>query len=204
MWIKICGLTTPEAVAAALAARVDAIGFVFADSVRRVTPEAAARLAAPARGRVRCVAVTRHPDQATLDGILATFAPDVLQTDAADFAALRLPATLARLPVVRSARLPDAAVPPRVLFEGPASGSGVPADWSGAARLAALTELVLAGGLTAHNVAAALAQVRPFGVDVSSGVEAQPGVKSSAAIAEFVAAVRAAGVPAAPPREDDV
>lgn len=203
MWIKICGLTTPEAVAAALAARVDAIGFVFADSVRRVTPEAAARLAAPARGRVRCVAVTRHPDPAALEEILAAFAPDVLQTDAEDFASLHLPARLARLPVVRSGDVVNS-VPPRVLFEGPASGSGVPSDWSGAARLAVRTELVLAGGLTARNVAAAIGRVRPFGVDVSSGVEAQPGIKSPAAIAEFVAAVRAAGAPAAQPREDRV
>ncbi len=72
-----------------------------------MTPEAAARLAAPARGRVRCVAVMRHPQQAGLDEILAAFEPDVLQTDAEDFARLRLPATLARLPVVRAAQLPD-------------------------------------------------------------------------------------------------
>ena len=204
MWIKICGLTTPEAVAAALAARVDAIGFVFAASVRRVTPEAAARLAAPARGRVRCVAVTRHPDPAALEEILAAFAPDVLQTDAEDFARAA-PAGDAGAAAggALGADVVDS-VPPRVLFEGPASGSGVPSDWTGAARLAVRTELVLAGGLTARNVAAAIGRVRPFGVDVSSGVEAQPGIKSPAAIAEFVAAVRAAGAPAAQPREDRV
>ena len=86
MWIKICGMTTPEAVAAALAAGVDAIGFVFADSPRQLTLEDAVSLAAPARGRVRCIAVTRHPSQRYLDDILAAFRPDVLQADAEDLA----------------------------------------------------------------------------------------------------------------------
>src|SRR4029077_5712071 len=78
MWIKICGMTTPEAVAACLKAQVDAIGFVFAPSPRRLSPQRAHQLAAPARGRVRCVAVTRHPTQADLQEILAVFAPDIL------------------------------------------------------------------------------------------------------------------------------
>jgi phosphoribosylanthranilate isomerase len=193
MWIKICGMTTPEAVHAALEAQVDAIGFVFADSVRRVTPQAAARLAAPARGRLACVAVAHHPAAAALEEILAEFAPDVLQTDAADFAALRLPATLARLPVVRSGQEPEV-LPARVLFEGPVSGTGVAGDWQSAARLAVRTELVLAGGLNPGNVAAAIERVQPFGVDVSSGVEAHPGRKDPAAIAAFTAAARAAAV----------
>ena len=190
MWIKICGMTSARAVAAALEAGVDALGFVFADSVRQLTPQAAARLAAPARGRVRCVAVTRHPAQRALDEILSVFRPDLLQTDAADFAVLRLPAALERLPVVRAGESP-AALPARVLFEGPASGTGRVSDWSAAGALARRSELVLAGGLNAGNVAQAIAAVRPFGVDVSSGVEARPGRKSPAAIAEFVAAVRA-------------
>ena len=104
MWIKICGMTTPEAVAAALDARVDAIGFVFAESPRQLTPAACGALAAAARGRVRCVAVTRHPTQATLDEILKVFGPDVLQTDLPDLERLRLPAGLELLPVVRAAR----------------------------------------------------------------------------------------------------
>jgi phosphoribosylanthranilate isomerase len=58
IWIKICGMTTPEAVEASLNANVDAIGFVFAESIRQVTPAKAASLAAPARGRVLCTAVT--------------------------------------------------------------------------------------------------------------------------------------------------
>jgi phosphoribosylanthranilate isomerase len=193
MWIKICGLTTPEAVAAALEMNVDALGFVFAPSPRRLTPQVAARLAAPARGRARCVAVTRHPLQGELDAMLGVFAPDVLQGDLAELAGLRLPAGLERLPVVRAVNAGAGDLPHRILFEGAVSGTGMRADWDGAAGLARRTQLVLAGGLDSGNVGAAIAAVRPFGVDVSSGVEERPGVKSPAEIVKFVLAARAAG-----------
>ena len=194
MWIKICGLTTAEAVSAALEARVAAIGFVFSESVRRVTPAQAARLAQGTPGRVLRVAVTRHPAQALIDEILAEFRPDVLQSDAADFAQLRLPSFLARLPVMRGA-LPDGApTPARLLFEGADSGRGHLSDWQAAAALARRTELILAGGLNAANVADAIATVAPFGVDVSSGVELRPGLKNPAEIVRFVLAARAAPV----------
>ncbi len=191
MWIKVCGLTTPDAVAAALDAGVDAIGFVFAKSVRQVTPSQAMELAAPARGRVRCVAVTRHPTQQDIDQIIATFKPDLIQTDAADFESLQLPVQLARLPVFRGASDDEnARLPGRILFEGATSGAGALSDWSVARKVARRTELVLAGGLNPGNVAAAIEAVRPFGVDVSTGVEARPGVKSPAEIENFVRAAR--------------
>ena len=193
MWIKICGLTTPQAVAAALEAGADALGFVFAASPRQVTPELAARLAKPARGRARCVAVTRHPLQAEINEVLEVFAPDVLQGDLAELAALQLPAQLERLPVLRALNAAPAVLPGRILFESATSGAGVTADWEAAALLARRTELVLAGGLDSANVGAAISQVRPFGVDVSSGVEERPGVKSPAAITAFVRAARARG-----------
>jgi phosphoribosylanthranilate isomerase len=192
MWIKVCGMTSAAAVSAALETGVDAVGFVFASSPRRLTPQAAAALAQPLRGRLCCVAVTRHPAQAVVDEIVADFAPDLLQTDAEDFERLRLPAGLGQLPVVRAGALLPGLLPARILFEGPASGTGTVSDWNAARALAARTELVLAGGLTALNVGAALAAVHPFGVDVSSGVETHPGVKSPAEIVRFVAAVRAA------------
>ena len=193
-WIKICGMTDAAAVAAALEAGVDAIGFVFAPSVRQVTPQRAAELARPARHRVTCIAVTRHPEQAQLDEVLRLFAPDVLQTDVEDFDRLRLPAALPRLPVVRAGSGTDfsCGVPARLLFEGPHSGTGQLSDWQEAAQLARTTRLTLAGGLNAANIAAAIRVVQPFGVDTSSGVEAQPGVKSPEKIAVFVAAARAA------------
>ena len=192
MWIKICGMTTPEAIAAALAARVDAIGFVFADSPRQLTLEDAVALAATARGQVRCVAVTRHPSQRYLDDVLAVFRPDVLQTDAEDLKALRLPKHLELLPVFRGWDAPQSRLPVRLLFEGPTSGSGTSCDWTTAQRVARRTQLILAGGLDADNVAAAVNAVRPFGVDVSSGVEERPGVKSPAEVVRFAAAARSA------------
>ena len=192
MWIKICGMTTPEAVAAALAARVDAIGFVFADSPRQLTLEDAVALAAPARGRARCVAVTRHPSQRYLDDVLAVFRPDVLQTDTEDLRVLQLPKQLELLPVFRGGDAPQGRLPPRLLFEGPTSGSGIPCDWTVAQRMARRTQLVLAGGLDPDNVGTAIGAVRPFGVDVSSGVEERPGVKSPAEVMRFAAAARSA------------
>lgn len=191
MWIKICGLTTPAAVAAALDLEVDALGFVFSDSVRRVTTQQARVLAHAARGRARRVAVMRHPTQALVDEVLQGFAPDMLQGDLADLAALRLPGTLELLPVVRDAAVP-LQLPARLLFEGATSGAGLRSDWGLAAALAARTQLILAGGLDSANVAPAIAAVRPFGVDVSSGVEERPGVKSAAAIGRFVLAARGA------------
>jgi phosphoribosylanthranilate isomerase len=94
------------------------------------------------------------------------------------------------LPVLRAA-LPGP-LPPRLLFEGQRSGSGAAADWGQAMLLAGATQLILAGGLDAANVASAIRAVRPFGVDVSSGVESAPGHKSPQRIAEFVQAARAA------------
>jgi phosphoribosylanthranilate isomerase len=195
MWIKICGMTTPEAVSAALDVGVDAIGFVFAQSVRRVTPAAASQLATAARGRVRCVAVTRHPTQADIDEILAGFRPDVLQTDSTDLRELRLPAGLDVLPVLREEPSQNSELPRRLLFEGVASGTGLPCDWTAARRTARRLELVLAGGLNPTNVAAAIAAVEPFGVDVSTGVEVRPGVKGPLEIANFVSAARRAPRP---------
>lgn len=192
MWMKICGMTSLDAVEAALAARVDAIGFVFSPSVRRVEPARAAQLAALARSRVSLIAVTMHPPQQLVDEIVRVFKPDVLQTDLQDYDGLRLPEALVRLPVLRADVGPGAALPPRLLFDGRRSGSGEAADWVSAARLARASELILAGGLNAGNVSAAIRAVQPFGVDVSSGVESLPGRKSAHKIAEFVEAARAA------------
>lgn len=189
LWIKICGLTTHEGVRAAVEAGVDAMGFVFAPSKRQVTPARAAELAHGAPPRVTRVAVALHPTQAQVDEIWSVFRPDVLQTDGEDLAALRLPSELLVLPVVRGPLSGPA--PARMLFEGPVSGTGARSDWIEAARLARVTQLVLAGGLTPANVGEAIARVQPFGVDVSSGVETAPGVKDPLKIHEFVRNARA-------------
>jgi phosphoribosylanthranilate isomerase len=194
VYLKICGMTTPQAVQAALACEVDAIGFVFAKSVREVDAARANALAAPARRRVACVAVTRHPSREALAAVIDEFRPDILQTDIEDLDALALPKTLGVLPVVRPGAPRACLLPRRVLFEGPVSGSGQTTDWKQAAELVARAEVILAGGLHAGNVAAAIREVRPFGVDVSSGVEDRPGIKSIQKIEQFVAAARAAAL----------
>jgi phosphoribosylanthranilate isomerase len=203
IWVKICGLTTRDAVEAAAAAGADAVGFVFAPSKRQVTASQATLLAQGVPRRIPRVAVMLHPTQSQLDEVWSVFRPDVLQTDIEDLATLRLPMGLSVMPVVRGGvgLKPDLQEKPvgpalaghkRILFEGPVSGVGSTSDWHGAAQLARSTQLVLAGGLNATNVADAIAAVRPFGVDVSSGVEAAPGIKDPARIHEFVRRARAA------------
>lgn len=193
MWVKVCGLTTPDAVAAAVDAGVNAVGFVFAESKRKVTAQQAAELARNVPDNIVRVAVMLHPSQAQLDEVWSQFRPDVLQTDIDDLAALRVPDGLQVTPVVRAGRELPAPLPARLLFEGPVSGTGETTDWSAAARLATRTQLILAGGLKPTNVADAIVTARPFGVDVSSGVEARPGVKDPAKIHDFVRIARAAG-----------
>ena len=197
IWVKICGLTTRDAVEAAVAAGADAVGFVFAPSKRQVTAALATQLAQGVPRRILRVAVMLHPTQSELDDVWSEFRPDVLQTDVGDLQTLRVPMGLGVMPVVRGGGgvglKPD--LQPkhsRLLFEGPVSGVGSTSDWSAAAQLARTTQLVLAGGLNATNIADAIATVRPFGVDVSSGVEASPGIKDPARIHEFVQRARAA------------
>jgi phosphoribosylanthranilate isomerase len=192
MWIKICGMTDARAVSTALDLGVDAIGFVFAPSVRQLTPARAAALAQPARDKVACIAVTQHPTQVQLDEIVSVFGPDVLQTDIEDLLDLRLPQTLARLPVLRAGAAISGSLPARLVFEGPRSGTGATTDWTQAAEHARATRLILAGGLSAANVGAAIHRVRPFGVDTSSGVENEPGRKDPVKMKAFVHAARAA------------
>lgn len=192
MFVKICGITTRAALEAAIEAGADAVGFVFAESVRELSPGQARTLADGAPARTLKVAVFRHPSAERVRRVLETLAPDWVQTDAEDFAGLELPAGVAALPVYRSGRaLPAAGLPPRLLYEGAVSGSGRRADWTEARALAERTELVLAGGLSPDNVGEAIGEVRPWGVDVSSGVESAPGVKDPERIRSFVARVRA-------------
>ena len=198
LWIKICGLTTVDAVAAAVDAGADAIGFVFAPSRRRVTAEQARTLSANVPRHILRVAVMQHPQQALLDEVFATFAPDVLQTDAEDLASLSVPQQVSVTPVVRAGHAVSNPLPARLLFEGPVSGTGEIADWNRAAELASATQLILAGGLNVANVAEAIARVRPYGVDVSSGVESAPGIKDVQKIREFVRVARAAAAAPTP------
>lgn len=193
LWIKICGLRTLEAIDAAAGAGADAVGFVFHDtSPRNVALDDALALQRAVPVGIERVAVFLHPSQALLDAVLAAIEPDWVQTDASDLVALRLPTGQRVLPVLRSGAALADPLPPRCLFESSSSGSGGRADWTAAARVARTSQLVLAGGLAPSNVGKAVRAVRPFGVDVSSGVESRRGVKDAARIREFIRAARVA------------
>ena len=192
-WIKVCGLTTPDAVAAAIEAGVDAVGFVFAESPRAVSVDTAVLLAGLARGHARVVAVMRHPAPELAHEVQARVAPDLLQTDVGDYDSFDVLPGVTALPVYRDHDVTDADdLPQRLLFEGRNSGSGETADWGLAARVARGRELVLAGGLNPDNVGQAISDVAPWGVDVSSGVESAPGQKDAEKIMTFVRTARAA------------
>ena len=191
VFVKICGLCKLEDVSAAVDAGADAIGFVFAESVRRISAAKAAAISAAVPAHVKRVAVMMHPANEEWQEVLREFAPDALQTDAADFALLEVPASVEQWPVYR-----EGGSAPQTsgtyVYEGRQSGRGKPVDWERAAALAGKGNMILAGGLSANNVAAAINTVRPFGVDVSSGVETAPAEKDARLIHEFLTAVRTA------------
>ena len=189
--VKICGLSDAEHVNVAVEAGADAIGFVFADSPRRVTPLEAATICASVPSHIKRVAVMRHPANDEWQAVLHAFSPDVLQSDVEDYAALDVPESIERWPVYREGgSRPD--TKGAYIYEGQKSGQGETVDWSLAASIAAIGQMILAGGLAVQNVATAIATVRPFGVDVSSAVESARGQKDAQLINEFVNAVRAA------------
>ena len=193
LWIKICGLRTAAAIEAAAKAGTDAVGFVFHEASPRNLPlDAARELQRAVPPGVERVAVFLHPPQALVDAVLELVAPDWLQLDVADLARLRLPDGQRVLPVLRSGDVIPQPPPARCLFESARSGMGEAADWQAAAQLSRRTQVVLAGGLHPANVAVAVSEVRPFGVDVSSGVERERGVKDAKLIREFIRAARAA------------
>jgi phosphoribosylanthranilate isomerase len=197
MFVKICGLTTAAAVDAAVAAGADALGFIFAESVRRVSPARARELTQRLPAHIARVAVMLNPTAEEWQQVQTVFAPDWLQTEAADFERLTVPAEVGRLPVYRDRQAADYASEPQawpehILFEGARSGVGLRPNWTHAAQIARQTCLMLAGGLSPENVREAIFQVHPWGVDVSSGVESSPGHKDPVKIAAFVRAAREA------------
>ena len=199
MFVKICGLSSEEHVRAAVAAGADAVGFVFADSVRKVDPAHAAAISNTVPATVKKVAVMLHPSNKEWRDVLSAFVPDVLQTDAQDFADLDVPASVECWPVCREGNgVTDTLrlglkVSVTFLYEGARSGAGETVDWSKAAKVAEQGNMILAGGLSISNVGQAIATVKPFGVDVSSAVEAAPGQKDTALIREFIKVAKAAG-----------
>lgn len=189
--VKICGLRNADDVAAATAAGANAVGFVFAESVRKVSPEQAKVATEAISPDVLRVAVMCHPSNDECRAMLNEFEPDVVQTDAEDFSGLDIPGDIDCWPVIREGD--ENVEPPNVyVYEGPKSGSGESVDWTRAATVADHGLMILAGGLAEDNVREAIRTVRPWGVDVSSGVESLPGYKDYELIRRFVSAVRAA------------
>jgi len=189
--VKICGLRKSAEVEAAAEAGADAIGFVFADSVRRVSPSQAKAISAGLPTGVKRIAVMRHPGNDEWQQVLKEYSPDVLQTDAADFDALDVPDSIERWPVFREGVLtPD--TDGAYVYEGKKSGQGQTVNWVAAAPIAKRGRMILAGGLSVENVADAIRQAQPWGVDVSSGVESAPGEKDIRLIQEFIDAAKAA------------
>jgi len=208
--LKICGVRDARTARAAIAAGAGALGFMFAESRRQVSPaDVAPILAELPVERPSAVGVVVNPTASDLRGFVDEAGVDVIQlsgdespdllgeVDVPVWKALRFevgttldeasrtvePWLTAVRPV--AAILIDAAAP------GQYGGSGHRADWDLAARLAERYPVILAGGLSPKNVAVAIAQVRPMGVDVSSGVE-RDGVKDAGLIQDFLAASRAA------------
>jgi len=209
--IKICGLKTDEALAAALAGGASHVGFIFfAKSPRYVDPAEAGRLRQAARGKASAVAVTVDAGDAFLDEMVAKMSPDMLQLHGSETPE-RVVEVKARygLPVMKALSLSEAAdierikpfigIADRFLFDAkPPKGSelpggnGVAFDWRILAGLDAGVDYMLSGGLNAANIGDALQLANPPGIDISSGVESAPGVKEPALIEQFFRAVRAA------------
>lgn len=194
-FIKICGMTDRESVNVAVDAGADAIGFVFAESVRRVSPELASDIAAEIPDNIRRVAVMLHPTPDEWRQVFEIFVPDVLQTDLADLKILDISDSVEVWPVIRQgAAVPAGKISHIFVYEGSKSGQGETVDWDVAAQVATQGNMILAGGLSAENVSQAVATVRPFGVDVSSAVESAPGEKDAGKIRAFIDAVRNSNV----------
>jgi phosphoribosylanthranilate isomerase len=209
--IKICGLSTPETLAAALAGGADMIGFVFhPKSPRFVTPKRAAALAAGARGKAAIVALIVDWDETRAANLVEILKPDWLQLHGAETPELTAAiAAASGRPVMKALgiesaadleRIRDyAAAADRILLDAKPpqdaafpGGHGRPFDWNLLAGLDPAQPFMLSGGLDPANVAEAVSIARPAGVDVSSGVESAPAVKDPVRIAEFIAAARKA------------
>ncbi|RWF77963.1 MAG: phosphoribosylanthranilate isomerase [Mesorhizobium sp.] len=209
--IKICGLKTDKALAAALVGGASHVGFIFfAKSPRYVEPAEAGRLREAAVGMAKAVAVTVDAGDAFLDEIVEKMRPDMLQLHGSETpervaeikARYGLPVMKA-LPVIETADLerirPLVGIADRFLFDAkPPKGSELPGgngiafDWRVLAGLDAGVDYMLSGGLNAANIGDALRLANPRGLDISSGVESAPGVKDPALIEQFFGAVRAA------------
>jgi len=192
--VKICGITRPEDALLAEAAGADAIGLIFADSKRRVEHAAAAEIIAALGPFISVVGVFRNAPIAEVIDTLTSLDIAVAQLhgdENADYAA----AVSRHARVLRAVSYGQAPAPAALtgypasafLIDGSVPGSGSTYDWQQVAAWRGHPRLILAGGLTPDNVAAAVAELRPYGVDTSSGVESSPGIKDAESVRRFVA-----------------
>jgi phosphoribosylanthranilate isomerase len=201
MMLKVCGITRLTDALQAAQQGATALGFVFwPRSPRYIEPDRAAEIIAALPAAVTKVGVFVNE---TVDGIRAVVARahlDVIQLHGDEPPAY---GDALGYPVLRSMTLGDAAetmatwpVTVPLLLDAAdrerRGGTGVPVDWSRAAPLARQRRVILAGGLTPENVGEAIEVVNPYGVDVSSGVEAAPGMKEFAKVARFLTNAREA------------
>jgi phosphoribosylanthranilate isomerase len=208
---KICGLSTPETVEAALAGKAAFVGFMFfAASPRAIAPDAAGRLATPARNKAKIVAVTVDTDDAALDLIMAQLKPDLIQLHgretparARDIAQRTGAGIIKVLPVSEASDLDAASafdgLVDHLMFDAKPpkdadrpGGLGTSFDWSLTAGRRFERPWLLAGGLDPWNVGEAVRLSGAPLVDVSSGVERGAGLKDPALISAFLEAVRRA------------
>ena len=200
MLVKICGITRLEDAEAAVAAGADAIGFVFwPQSPRFVDPYRARRIAAALPPFVTVVGVFVNQPLAYVQGVASLVRLGVVQLHGDETAGFASAVARPVMKAVSSAAGAIGAWPLRVRLlldvHDPVArgGTGRTVDWAAAADLAAQREIFLAGGLTPDNVADAMARVRPFGIDVSSGVERAPGIKDHRRLEALFEAVHDAG-----------
>ncbi|EKE76933.1 phosphoribosylanthranilate isomerase [Oceanibaculum indicum] len=211
--VKICGLSTPESVAAAIEGGADFLGFVFYPrSPRNVTPEQATELTKPVPAAVRTVALTVDADDALLETIVATMRPGLLQLHGHEtperVADIRSRFGTPVMKVLSVASAEDVAKasayepvagmlmfdakPPKEMKDALPGGNALRFDWQLLAGAHFGKPWLLAGGLTPDNVAEAIRTSGAPGVDVSSGVEDAPGRKSIPLIRAFLKAAKAA------------
>jgi phosphoribosylanthranilate isomerase len=208
--VKICGLSTRETLDVALEAGADMVGFVFfPPSPRHLSLETARQLGRQAKGRAVKVALTVDADDATLENIVETLQPDILQLHGREPVArvrdIKQRFGLQVMKVIAVETAPDlapipgyAAVADRILFDARApkgatrpGGLGAVFDWHVLEKLELELPFMVSGGLNADNVAEAVRVTRAGGVDVSSGVERSPGIKDPELIRAFIRAARA-------------
>lgn len=200
--VKICGITNPEDAMAAVEAGADALGFVFfPGSPRCISPEQAAVIIRRLPPFVQTVGLFVNEEPATVNLVADRCGLDLVQLhgeETPDYCAAVTRRIIKAFRVKDASSLDEMAnyrVAASLLDAwSPAAhgGTGTTFNWDIAAAAAAAQTIILAGGLTPENVAGAIAAVRPYAVDVSSGVESAPGKKDNRKLTDFIRAVRLA------------